>query len=58
MKEGTFTRWLKAHYGNTPFLSSGKISKTFVRENYTKWTPQIQRKAIFFLNTVKRNAGK
>lgn len=54
MKSGTFTRWLKQHYPRAAFLSDGRISKTFVREHYKKWSKVVRAKAVFFLNTVKR----
>lgn len=54
MKTGTFRSWLKRHYPRSAFLADGRISKTFVRRHYKKWSKLIRRKAVFFLNTVKR----
>lgn len=53
MKTGSFTRWLHEHYGGKAFRKDGKISKQFVRSHYRKWSAVMQRKAVFFLNSVK-----
>jgi hypothetical protein len=54
MKVGTFTRWLKEHHPNAAFNKDGSISKVFVRSHYKKWSLMVRRKAVFFLNSVKR----
>ena len=54
MKIGSFKRWLELHYPRVAFNTDGTISKAFVSKKYKKWSPKIQRKAVFFLNTVKK----
>ncbi len=54
MKEGSFKKWLKEHYGNRAFKSNGKISKEFVRAHMKDWSVTIRHKATFFLNFNKR----
>ena len=60
-EKGTFRAYCMRKWGKRAFLKEkgkdGKplISKDFVRKHYHEITsPAIRRKAIFFLNTVKR----